>query len=203
MPGVCGKKIEHSLDDEKQSLHKRLLWNDIITNNEDMCGFDPDSVVDRSTPILTQKLKALQFCILVKNEKVTCDPFGDGIKLQRRLPLTSDAYAQRMFVLEKLRPEIDVINNEHQTEKEDCNEIKNDNEILNDGLKKDDDIKRQSKIESNQLSSIQISLESKSINADNYDIGETMNNNKIIDKDPSVNQAKGTSLSAENSNKTV
>jgi hypothetical protein len=119
MPGVRGRKVDHSIEDEKQSLHKRLLWNDIISKRDDMSGYNPDYVVDRSTPILTQKLKALQFCILVKNEKVYSEPYGDGIMLQRRLPLTSDAYAQRMFVLEKLRPELKNENeNENGNEKE-------------------------------------------------------------------------------------
>ena len=122
MPGVRGKKVDHSIEDEKQSLHKRLLWNDIISNRDDMNGYNPDYVVDRSTPILTQKLKALQFCIVVKNERVYSEPYGDGVMLQRRLPLTSDAYAQRMFVLEKLRPET---KNENENENENGSNVDN------------------------------------------------------------------------------
>ena len=192
MPGVYGERIEHSLNDEKQSLHKRLLWNDVITKKDVLSGFHPDYVVDRSTPILTQKLKALQFCILVKNEKVTCDPFGDGVLLQRRLPLTSDAYAQRMFVLEKLRPEIHDIKNENRSKNENChdvrNKINNDNQNLNIEVKKDDVVQLEgdNKGESN-----------------NADKEGKINENKIIEENPDIHQKANTSLSAVNLNEVV
>ena len=189
MPGVCGNRIEHSLNDEKQSLHKRLLWNDVITGKDGLSGFHPDYVVDRSTPILTQKLKALQFCILVKNEKVSCDPFGDGVLLQRRLPLTSDAYAQRMFVLEKLRPEIHEIKNVNRSKNENCSDVKNKinsgNQNLNIEVQKGEKVQRKG------------DNESESNNTDRErKIDENVENQNIYQK-------ANTSLSALNLNEVV
>jgi hypothetical protein len=203
MPGVRGKKVDHSIEDEKLSLHKRLLWNDIISRRDDMSGYNPDYVVDRSTPILTQKLKALQFCILVKNEKVYSEPYGDGITLQRRLPLTSDAYAQRMFVLEKLRPEIKNENHEekvkeNESEKGDGGQIKDGegSESLNTEMMIVD---KENKIENESNS------ETKSNNVDNIEEKEkgTTKNNTNLDNTPINDENKNTSKLSEKFNEVV
>ena len=215
MPGVRGKKVDHSIEDEKQSLHKRLLWNDIISKREDMNGYKPDYVVDRSTPILTQKLKALQFCILVKNEKVFSEPYGDGIMLQRRLPLTSDAYAQRMFVLEKLRPEIknkNEIKNENGNgnEKEKGNENENDKgnekeiengkggESLNSEVMVVDD-----ENESESESKIEDASKNDKNTADSAEKQDAINDNTTLHKTPVNDKNTNISQSSEKFNEVV
>jgi hypothetical protein len=85
-------------------LCDQLLWADVVRRKESLCSFDPVAVVDRSQPILAQKLKALQFCIAVKNEKILIEHSSGNILLQRRLPLTDDSVSQREYILEKLRP---------------------------------------------------------------------------------------------------
>jgi hypothetical protein len=211
MPGVRGKKVDHSIDDEKQSLHKRLLWNDIVSKRDDMSGYNPDYVVDRSTPILTQKLKALQFCILVKNEKVYSEPYGDGIMLQRRLPLTSDAYAQRLFVLEKLRPEIKNENeNGNEKEKENNNENDKGSEKENENGKGGEIlnievtiVNNENKGESESESKNENASENDKNTADIAEKQDTINDNTTLDKNTLNDQNTSTSQSLEKFNEVV
>ena len=101
-PGYLGSNIR--INGPKGSLRKQLMWHDILEQKEILSHFCSDKVIDLSLPILAQNLQALQFCVVVKNVGVLYNPFGDSLCLQRRLPLTSDAIAQRKYILQKLKP---------------------------------------------------------------------------------------------------
>ena len=85
-------------------LRSQLMWEDVLTRKNLLNNYHRSKVVDLSLSILSQKLTYLQFCIAVKDENILYNPYGDSLFLQRRLPLTADAIAQRKYILEKLKP---------------------------------------------------------------------------------------------------
>ena len=110
LPGLNGPKCNnHERSDigtnsPKGPLRKQLMWHDIMEKREILSNYCRRRIIDLSLSILAQKFQAFQFCIVVKNDGVLCNPFGDSLSLQRRLPLTADAVAQRKFILQKLNP---------------------------------------------------------------------------------------------------
>ena len=121
---VDRRKLEHQMDKKMTNsesgkldgknvpLHENLLWSDVIKKNILLQSYDPHQIIDHTLPILAQKLRSLQFCIIVKEENVLCCPYGDKNVLQRRLPKATDAVAQKAYILDKLRPSdmMDCIN---------------------------------------------------------------------------------------------
>jgi hypothetical protein len=131
--------------------------------------------------------------------------------LQRRLPLTSDAYAQRMFVLEKLRPEIKNENeNGNEKEKENNNENDKGSEKENENGKGGEIlnievtiVNNENKGESESESKNENASENDKNTADIAEKQDTINDNTTLDKITLNDQNTSTSQSLEKFNEVV
>jgi hypothetical protein len=92
----------------KTPLYDRLLWDDVLLEKIPNWHYNGD-IINQSFSILGQKLQALHFCILVKDESIlyrsSTEEDAVPVMLQRRLPLTGDVLAQKVYILQKLAAE--------------------------------------------------------------------------------------------------